>query len=175
MGAAKEARDRKHFREAFDHETAQRRPIDDIAVTYENTLRRAERLAVGLETARQEITVLKQALAAETAAHSATQTRTDEQARQHYINWTRLLRNRDELLAQVAKPKILSYEAMLLPCEAGGFVLVHPAHGGMASFTSIDEAREWATRHDGYIKAQPDHHSFHGAFNRVGFNRWPVK
>lgn len=174
MGAAKENRDRKHFREMFDIETKERQPNADRTALIESQGRQIERLRLQLAERQAELQEAQTALRLEMEAHEKTRQCAAYDAQSAFQTITDQRREYSELSqAFFAKRALTSYEAMLLPCDDGRFVLVHPGCGGLGSFGSIDEAREWATRHDGYIPRKSDHHSFHGRYWRVGFNIWP--
>lgn len=174
MGAAKEIRDRKHFREMFDQESKERGSDADRTALIENQWRQIERL-------RQQLADAK-ALADEMASYyeMALRVAADQQRRHDRIHLTlsedraRLTRENMELHERLAKPRMFAYEAMLLASD-GDLMLIHPGFGHLATFQNMKDARIWAVDHDGYIKARKDCHSFHGPYHRVGFNIWPSR
>lgn len=174
MGAAAYNRGSKLIREQLDRETARRQPEADRAAEYENTFRRAERLAAELDVVRAELNETKRALARETAEHQKTIAQAEQRDERHYLAMASLRRSYSEISEKLFSIKPLTkHEAMLLVCDDGRFVLVHPGAGGLAEFASLDDARQWATHHDGFIPQRADYHAFHGAYYRVGFNLWP--
>lgn len=174
MGVAKENRDRKHFREVFDRESAQHRPALDRAAEHENTISRNERLIGDLEYARAELAEAKQALKLEMADHEKTIERAEYAAQVASTSYGALMRSYSEVSQKLFNTRPLTkHEAMLLVCDDGSFTLVHPGAGGLGAFASLEEARRWATRHDGFIPQRADYHDFHGPYYRVGFNVWP--
>lgn len=174
MGAAKEHRDRKHFREMFDRESAQHQASSNRAAEYENTMRRNECLLTQVDELRAELAEAKLALKLEMAAHDETTRQADQAAQIAYQAMTSLRRSYSEVSEQLFKVRPLTkHEGMLLICEDGGYVLVHRGAGGLGSFATLDDARQWAARHDGFIPRIPAYDSFHGTYYRVGFNIWP--
>lgn len=146
----------------------------DRAAENENTARRNEQLLCELDVLRAELAETRQALKLEMADHEKTIERAEQAAQIAYTNYSSLMRSYSDVSQKLFNTRPLTkYEGMLLSCEDGGFVLVHPSAGGLASFTSLEEARHWATCHDGFIPRNTDHHAFHGSYYRVGFNLWP--
>ena len=177
MGAAKENRDRKHFRLQFDMEAAAKQSNSEMAVlaAYENERRRAEALTARLELLQAELHEARQALNLEMADHARTIQRAEEAARQSYEVNASLRRSYSEVSEALFRRKPLTkHEAMLLSCD-DGFVLVHPGAGGLGAFATLNDARRWAAAHDGFIPQTQDHHPFYGSYHRVGFNIWPVR
>jgi len=170
MGAAAYSRGSKHISKEIDRASKERQPALDRAAEYENTARRNEQLIVEIEQLRAKLAEAQNALDFEHAEHQRTIKRAEQSAESSYQAMSSLRRSYSEISEKLFSIRpLLKYEAMLLVCEDGGFVLVHPGAGGLASFASLDEAREWATRHDGFIKTRADQHDFHGTYHRVGF------
>lgn len=176
MGVAAYNRGSKHIRDEISRESAKRQPAADLAATYENTAHHNEWLLAELEATRAELVEARQALGLEMAAHERTIKRAEDAAQIAYQSNTSLRRSYSEVSEKLFSARPLTkYEGMLLSCEDGGFVLVHPGAGGLASLASLEEARQWATRHDGFIPRNTSHHAFHGSYYRVGFNLWPER
>ncbi len=174
MGGAAYNRGSKHIREEIDRASKERQPGLDRAAEYENTVRRNEQLVGDLEYARAELAEAKQALKLEMADHEKTIERAEYAAQVASTNYSSLMRSYSDVSQKLFNTRPLTkHEGMLLSCEDGGFVLVHPGAGGLASFTTLEEARQWAMRHDGFIPRNTDYHDFHGSYYRVGFNIWP--
>lgn len=176
MGAAAYNRGSKHISKEIDRASKERQPALDRAAEYENTVRRNEQLIAEIEQLRAKLAEAQNALDFECAEHQRTIKRAEQSAESSYQAMASLRRSYSEISEKLFSIRpLLKYEAMLLVCEDGGFVLVHPGAGGLASFASLDEAREWVTRHDGVIKTRADRHDFHGTYHRVGFDKWPAK
>jgi len=176
MGIAAYNRGSKHIREEIDRASKERQPALDREAAYENTARRNERLVVELEETRAALVETRQALALEIADHKKTVDRAEHAAQLASTSYGALMRSYSDISQKLFNIRPLTkHEGMLLSCEDGGFVLVHPGAGGLASFTSLEEARQWAIQHDGFIPRNTDHHAFHGSYYRVGFNIWPVR
>lgn len=174
MGVAAYNRGSKHIREELDRVSKERQPALDRAAEYENTFRRNELLIAEIEQLRAELAETKQALALEMADHQKTITQAEQRDERHYLAMASLRRSYSDISEKLFSIKSLTkHEAMLLVCDDGSFVLVHPAAGGLGSFASLDEARQWATRHDGFIPQRAEYHAFHGSYYRVGFNLLP--
>ena len=174
MGVAAYNRGSKHIRKEIDRASKERQPALDRAAEYENTARRNEQLIEEIEQLRAKLVETRTALEFEQADHQRTIKRAEQSAESSYRAMASLRRSYSEISEKLFSIKpLVKYEAMLLVCEDGGFVLVHPGAGGLASFASLDEARQWATRHDGFIPQRADYHDFHGSYYRVGFNIWP--
>lgn len=176
MGAAAYNRGSKLIREQIDHESKARQPDLDRQAEYENTIRRNERLVVELAEARALTAEAQRALKLEMAAHAQTIERAAQDAQASYQAMVNLRVAYSDISEKLfARKPITRYEAMLLVCDDGTFVLVHPGAGGLRAFSSLEDARRWATAHDGFIPQRREYHSVHGAYYRVGFNVWPAK
>lgn len=174
MGVAAYNRGSKHIREELDRASKERQPELDRAAEYENTFRRNELLIAEIEQLRAKLVETQTALEFEQADHQRTIKRAEQSAESSYRAMASLRRSYSEISEKLFSIKPLTrHEAMLLVCDDGRFVLVHPGAGGLAEFASLDEARQWATCHDGFIPQRADYHAFHGSYYRVGFNLWP--
>lgn len=177
MGSAAYSRGSKHIREEIDGEFKERQAEINLAAEYENTFSRNERLLIEVEKLRAELVKTKKALALEVAAHQKTVAQAEHRNERHYQIVADLRRSYSDISEKLFNIKsiksLTKHEAMLLVCEDGTFTLVHPAVGGLGAFSSLTEARQWATCHDGFIPRQAEWHDFHGSYYRVGFNIWP--
>lgn len=176
MGAAAYNRGSKLISKQIDFDTEARQPEADRQAEYEHTLRRAAQLACQLEKTQAELIDAKRALDLEIAAHQTTIAQAEQRDARHYQVMASLQRSYSDISEKLFNLKpFFKHEAMLLVCDDGSFTLVHPGAGGLAHFTTMEQAHDWAVRHDGYIKPRTDRHDFHGIYHRVGFNIWPVK
>lgn len=173
MGARKEARDAQHFREMFDAESKQRESSVTRTTLIENQADQIERLRLLVNDLQKKLTDLEQALEFESKEHQVTKERAKQAAQTACETNTSLVAAYSEAQKKLSfiKP-FVKFEAMLLPCDDGGFTLVHPAVGGLGTFASLKEARVWAAQHDGFIPRALQYHAFHGEYYRVGFNLW---
>lgn len=176
MGAAAYNRGSKHIREQLDRESKARQPEADRTALIENQRDTIDRQYAHIEQLQVELTEAKRALNLETAAHQATITQAEQRDARHYQAMTSLRRSYSDISEKLFSIKpFFKHEAMLLVCDDGSFTLVHPGAGGLAHFTTMEQAQAWAARRDGYIKPRADRHDFHGLYYRVGFNIWPAR
>lgn len=176
MGVAAYNRGSRLIRDQINAESKKHQPAADRAAEYENTARRNERLVADIESVRAELEEARQALKLEMTAHEKTIERAAYAAQVSSTSYGALMRSYSECSERLFKIKPLTkYEGMLLSCEEGGFVLVHPSAGGLGSFATMEAAQAWAAKHGGFVKTRTDYHDFHGSYHRVGFDIWPTK
>jgi len=174
MGAASEGRAKKHIRNQFDQEAAEREeqhPQSGLEMVVERQCLRIDELQTKLDRAHIDLAHEKAAqlvLRRQLAELQAMQRHSHEKTAQLQKSYTAIM---DEFSSRYT----FNYEALLLPLIETEYLLVHPAHGHLATFKSLDEARQWAMEHDGFIPRSMFVHSFHGTHYRVMFNLWPEK
>ena len=174
MGAASEGRAKKHIRNQFDQESAEREeqhPQSGLEMVLERQYKRIGELEAMLERAHIDLAHEKAAqlvLRRQVAELQAMQRHSHEKTAQLQKAYTAIM---DEFSTRYT----FNHEALLLPLVETEYLLVHPAHGSLATFKTLHEARLWAIEHDGFIPRSMFVHSFHGTHYRVMFNLWPEK
>lgn len=174
MGAASEGRDKKHIRNQFDAEAAEREeqhPQSGLETVLERQYKRIGELEAKLDRAYID-------LAHEKSVQLALRRRVEElQAMQRHSHekTAQLQKSYTAILDEFWSRYTFIHEALLLPLIETEYLLVHPAHGSMGTFKSLDQARQWAMEHDGFIPRSMFVHSVHGTHYRVMFNLWPEK
>lgn len=172
MGAASEGRAKKHIRNQFDAEAADREeqhPQHELEMVLERQYKRISELQAMLDRAHIDLAHEKAAqlvLRRQVAELQAMQRHSHEKTAQLQKAYTAIM---DEFSSRYT----FNHEALLLPLIETEYLLVHAAHGHLATFKSLDEARQWAMEHDGFIPRSMFVHSFHGTHYRVMFNLWP--
>ena len=174
MGAASEGRAKKHIRNQFDAEAAEREeqhPQSGLEMVLERQYKRIGELEARLDRAYIDLAHEKAqqlVLRRQVADLQAMQRDSHEKTAKLQKAYTAIM---DEFSSRYT----FNHEALLLPLIETEYLLVHAAHGHLATFKSLDEARQWAMEHDGFIPRSMFVHSFHGTHYRVMFNLWPEK
>ena len=174
MGAASEGRAKKHIRNQFDAEAAEREeqhPQSGLEMVLERQYKRIGELEAKLDRAHIDLAHEKAqqlVLRRQVAELQAMQRDSHEKTAKLQKAYTAIM---DEFWSRYT----FIHEALLLPPIETEYLLVHPAHGSMGTFKSLDQARQWAMEHDGFIPRSTFVHSLHGTHYRVMFNLWPEK
>ena len=174
MGAASEGRAKKHIRNQFDAESAEREeqhPQSGLEMVLERQYQRIGELEARLDRAYID-------LAHEKAQQLVLRRQVAElqtMQRDSHEKTAKLQKAYTAIMDEFSSRYTFNHEALLLPLIETEYLLVHPAHGHLATFKSLDEARQWAMEHDGFIPRSMFVHSFHGTHYRVMFNLWPEK
>lgn len=178
MGAASEGRAKKHIRNQFDSEAAEREeqhPQSGLETVLERQYKRIGELEAKLDRAYIDLAHEKSvqlALRRQVAELQTMQRDSHEKTAKLQKAYTAIM---DEFWSRYT----FIHEALLLPLVETEYLteylLVHPAHGSMGTFKSLHEAQQWAMEHDGFIPRSMFVHSFHGTHYRVMFNLWPEK
>lgn len=173
MGAASEKRFREFVRKQIDAEAAPNNPDEALPVTAQNLIAHVESLEARITELQAQLRDVHYAWKLERAQHDQAMERAEEYARQASEARAQLQQNYADVVDELCKKQpITKYDAMLL-MHTDGYVLVHPGMGGLGSFKTLDEARAWATAHNGFIPHRPGYHNFHGMYYRVLFDIWP--
>jgi hypothetical protein len=173
MSAAKESRDRKHVRAQIDAEAAPNNPDEALPATVRSLMAHIESLEASMAELQAQLRDVHYAWKLERTQHDQAMERAEEYARQASEARAELQKSYADVVDELCKKQpITKYDAMLL-MHTDGYVLVHPRMGGLGSFKTLDEARAWATAHNGFIPHRPGYHNFHGMYYRVLFDIWP--
>lgn len=173
MGAASEKRFREFVRKQIDAEAAPNNPDEALPATVRSLMAHIESLEAGMAELQAQLRDVHYAWRLEKAQHDQAMKRAEEYARQASEARAQLQQHYNDVVDELyRKMPVARYEAMLLT-HGNGYVLVHPGMGGLGSFATLDEARSWATAHNGFIPHRQSYHTFHGMYYRVLFDVWP--